>query len=222
MPTEPVASVREWRLASSVEDRAAGAVDVILRTAARSGCGRPPAATRTRCSRSSRGSRERSLYLRFHGIRAGRPRSSSSRSSTPTGPSAARSSGLAARRAAIVALANYVAAARPGTAEVGVRRRRRGAGPRHRHAAARAARRARRATRASTRFVAEVLAENRAMLGVFADAGFEIARELEQRRGRGALPDRARPRRFQARVEERDHVAVAASLRPFFAPRASP
>jgi acetyl coenzyme A synthetase (ADP forming)-like protein len=67
------------------------------------------------------------------------------------------------------------------------------------------------------RFVAEVLAVNSAMLTVFRDAGFEVSRTL----GGGEIEVRfpiATTERFRARVEERDHVAVAASLRPFFAP----
>ena len=67
------------------------------------------------------------------------------------------------------------------------------------------------------RFVAEVLPENAAMLAVFRDAGFEVSRTL----GGGEVEVRfpiASTQRFRARVEERDHVAVVASLRPFFAP----
>jgi acetyl coenzyme A synthetase (ADP forming)-like protein len=67
------------------------------------------------------------------------------------------------------------------------------------------------------RFVAEVLPENSAMLAVFRDAGFEESRTL----GGGEIEVRfpiAPTERFLARVEERDHIAVAASLRPFFAP----
>jgi acetate---CoA ligase (ADP-forming) len=66
-------------------------------------------------------------------------------------------------------------------------------------------------------FVADVLSENTAMLNVFRDAGFEESRTL----GGGEVEVRfpiAPTERFRARVEERDHVAVAASLRPFFAP----
>jgi len=68
------------------------------------------------------------------------------------------------------------------------------------------------------RFVAEVLPENAAMMAVFRDAGFEVARELD----RGAIEVRfpiAATETFRARVDERDHLAVTASLRPFFAPR---
>src|SRR2546428_214360 len=55
------------------------------------------------------------------------------------------------------------------------------------------------------------------MLGVFADAGFDVAREL----GGGEVEVRfpiAATDSYRARVDERDHIAVAASLRPFFAP----
>jgi acetate---CoA ligase (ADP-forming) len=68
------------------------------------------------------------------------------------------------------------------------------------------------------RFVAVVLPENRAMLSVFADAGFEVTRELEGGEVEVRFPIAA-TRTFQRRVEARDHVAVAASLRPFFAPQ---
>jgi acetate---CoA ligase (ADP-forming) len=67
------------------------------------------------------------------------------------------------------------------------------------------------------RFVADVMAGNRAMLGVFADAGFEITRELDGGEVEVRFPI-APTAGFRNRVEERDHVAVAASLRPFFAP----
>ncbi len=68
------------------------------------------------------------------------------------------------------------------------------------------------------RFVAEVLPENAAMLQVFRDAGFEVARELEGGEIEVRFPIAA-TETFRARVDERDHAAVTASLRPFFAPR---
>jgi len=68
------------------------------------------------------------------------------------------------------------------------------------------------------RFVAEVLPENSAMLAVFRDAGFEVARELSGGEIEVRFPI-APTAKFQARVDERDHLAVTASLRPFFAPR---
>jgi acetyl coenzyme A synthetase (ADP forming)-like protein len=66
-------------------------------------------------------------------------------------------------------------------------------------------------------FVAEVLPQNRAMLRVFGDAGFDITRKL----GGGEVEVRfsiAPSAAFRARVDERDHEAVGASLRPFFQP----
>ena len=66
-------------------------------------------------------------------------------------------------------------------------------------------------------FVAEVLAENSAMLSVFRDAGFDVARTTEG----GTVEirfDIAPTERSVATREERDHEAVVASLRPFFTP----
>ncbi len=68
------------------------------------------------------------------------------------------------------------------------------------------------------RFVAEVLPDNAGMLAVFRDAGFDVARELEHGEIEVRFPI-AVTETFQARVDERDHLAVTASLRPFFAPR---
>lgn len=66
-------------------------------------------------------------------------------------------------------------------------------------------------------FVAEVLPENSAMLKVFQDAGFEVARELEGGEFEVRFPIAA-TESFLARVDERDHRSVTASLQPFFAP----
>jgi acetyl coenzyme A synthetase (ADP forming)-like protein len=66
-------------------------------------------------------------------------------------------------------------------------------------------------------FVAVVLPENREMLTVFADAGFGVTR----RTARGEVEVRlaiAPTEAYRARVDERDHVAVVASMQPFFAP----
>ena len=67
------------------------------------------------------------------------------------------------------------------------------------------------------RFVAEVLADNRNMLGVFESAGFELSRELEGGEVEVEFPI-ATTEAYRERVEERDHTAVVASLRPFFEP----
>ena len=67
------------------------------------------------------------------------------------------------------------------------------------------------------RFVAEVLHENRSMLGVFERAGFELTRELADGVVEVQFPI-ALTERFELSVEERDHTAVVASLRSFFEP----
>ena len=67
------------------------------------------------------------------------------------------------------------------------------------------------------RFVAEVLPENRNMLGVFEAAGFELTREFEGGEVEVEFPI-APTEAYRERVEERDHTAVTESLRPFFEP----
>jgi acetyl coenzyme A synthetase (ADP forming)-like protein len=67
------------------------------------------------------------------------------------------------------------------------------------------------------RFVAEVLAENSQMLKVFEAVGFESTRRLES--GTVEVEFRIQPTEmYLERVDERDHLAAVASLRPFFAP----
>lgn len=68
------------------------------------------------------------------------------------------------------------------------------------------------------RFVAEVMADNRNMLGVFEAAGFALTRELEGGELEVQFPIAA-TEIYRQRVDERDHTAVTASLRPFFEPR---
>jgi acetyl coenzyme A synthetase (ADP forming)-like protein len=68
-------------------------------------------------------------------------------------------------------------------------------------------------------FVAEVIPGNTPMLRVFADAGFAQTRALEA----GVVEVRlalAPTQELLAQVDERDHIAVAASLRRFFDPQA--
>jgi acetyl coenzyme A synthetase (ADP forming)-like protein len=67
-------------------------------------------------------------------------------------------------------------------------------------------------------FLAEVMPDNRAMLRVFEDAGFAVSRRLEG--GTTEVRLEIEPTEsYRAAVDERDHVAVAASLQPFFSPR---
>ena len=68
------------------------------------------------------------------------------------------------------------------------------------------------------RFVAEVLPDNRAMLGVFEGAGLEVTRELDGGEFEVCFPI-ASTEQYRTRVDARDHLAVTASLRPFFEPR---
>ena len=68
------------------------------------------------------------------------------------------------------------------------------------------------------RFLAEVLPDNRAMLGVFEGAGLEVTRELDGGEFEVRFPI-ASTELYRSRVDERDHLAVTASLRPFFEPR---
>src|SRR5436190_13379509 len=67
------------------------------------------------------------------------------------------------------------------------------------------------------RFVAEVMPENRAMNGVFEGTGLEVTRELEGGEFEIRFPI-APTEKYRARVDERDHLAVTASLQPFFEP----
>ncbi len=69
-----------------------------------------------------------------------------------------------------------------------------------------------------TTFIAEVMPDNAPMLRVFEDAGFDVTRRLEG--GTAEVQLAIGPTAtYIARVDERDHVAVAASLEPFFNPR---
>ena len=67
------------------------------------------------------------------------------------------------------------------------------------------------------RFVANVQLDNPAMLGVFESAGLEVTRELDGGEFEVSFPIEA-TEQYRTRVDERDHLAVTASLRPFFEP----
>jgi acyl-CoA synthetase (NDP forming)/RimJ/RimL family protein N-acetyltransferase len=73
------------------------------------------------------------------------------------------------------------------------------------------------AERGVHRFDAEVMADNRRMLGVFSRAGFDVRRETAF--GEAHLELDIRPSdRLAERIAERDHRATVASLRPLLAP----
>src|SRR3954463_12036636 len=219
------ASVSERRLALSVEEQAAGAVDVILRdggtlrlrppagAGAALGWGPPGAADADAVPRFLEELSERSAYLRFHGIRR-LDRAVVESLLEPDWVETGSLAGWLGDR--IVGLANYVRLRDPVAAEaafvVADDEQGRGIGTRLLEQLA-----TRAAETGITRFVAQMMAENQAMLSVFAGAGFDVVRELEHGEVEVSFPI-APTEAFQERVEERDHVAVAASLRPFFEP----
>ena len=69
-----------------------------------------------------------------------------------------------------------------------------------------------------TTFVAEVLSDNSPMLRVFEAAGFDVSRRLDSGTTEVRLAIAPTPT-YRAAVDERDHVAVTASLAPFFQPK---
>ena len=73
------------------------------------------------------------------------------------------------------------------------------------------------ATAGIERFVADVMGDNAAMMRVFEDAGFGVSRALDRGIFEVTFPIEATDA-YRGHVEERDHLAVVASLRPFFAP----
>jgi acetyl coenzyme A synthetase (ADP forming)-like protein len=157
---------------------------------------------------------EHSRYLRFHGFPALGP--------TLVEPVVEpdwheRGALLASLDGRIVAVANWVRLRDPRAAEiaftVGDEFQRRGIGTRLLEQLA-----ARAAQAGIEEFVAEVMHENSAMLGVFRDAGFTVTRAGEG----GELEIRfpiAPTTGYREQVAARDHVAVRASLEPLFQPR---
>ena len=199
---------------SSTTTHASGATDVILRDGSTLRL-RPPAAEDADALLEFFSSlSDRSRYLRFHGFPALGPKLVE-----PVLEPEWRDRGalLASLDGVIVAVANWVRLRDPRAAEVaftvGDGYQRRGIGTRLLEQLA-----ARAAEAGIEEFVAEVLHENSAMLGVFRDAGFTVTRageggELEIRFPIASTSD------YREQVAARDHVAVRASLEPFFRPR---
>ena len=159
----------------------------------------------------------RSLYLRFHGF----PRLGPELAEQIVDPDWVDRGALVGTsvdegRERVVAIANYVRLRDPTVAEaafaVADEFQRRGIGTRLVEQLAERAGR-----QGIERIVASVLAENRGMLGVFEALGFELSRELAGGEVEIAFPITSTAL-YEARVDERDHVAVTASLRPFFEP----
>ncbi len=200
-------------VARAAEQQGYGAVDVILKDGGTLRLRPPVAADADAVLAFLEGLSERSLYLRFHGIR----RVDRALAESLLDPDWVETGSLAGWLGdRVVGIANYVRLRDPRSAEaafaVSDAEQGRGIGTRLLEQLAERA-----AATGVTRFVAEVMAENQAMLSVFTGAGFDVVRELEHGEVEVSFPI-APTEAFQERVEERDHVAVAASLRPFFEP----
>jgi len=157
---------------------------------------------------------QQSLYLRFHGFPALGPKLVES----VLDPNwQERGALLGSLNGRVVALANWVTLRDPCAAEVAFavadEFQGHGIGTRLLEQLAQRA-----AEVGIEEFVAEVMQENSAMLGVFRDAGFEVTRAGEG----GVLEIRlaiAPTSDYRERVAARDHIGVRASLDPFFRPR---
>src|SRR6266516_5236922 len=197
--------------------KSAAAVDVILRDGSTLRLRAPARSDAGALLAFFSGLSERSLYLRFHGIRR-LDNALAGQLVEPDWRDRGVLVGVVADGAGerVVAVAEFVRLRDDTSAEVAFavadELQGRGIGTRLLEQLARRA-----AEAGVERFVAEVLPDNRAMLGVFQAAGFEIARELDGGEILFRFPI-APTETFRARVDERDHLAVTASVRPFFAP----
>jgi acetate---CoA ligase (ADP-forming) len=200
---------------ASAAQRAVGAaVDVILRDGRTLRLRAPHEGDAEALLAFFSGLSQESLYRRFHGLPA-------------VGPQLVepflepdwteRGSLLGELDGEVVALAGYVRLRDPATAEaafvVADRLQGHGTGTRLLERLAALA-----ADHGIARFVAEVLPDNGSMLNVFAAAGFETTRELDQGVVEVSFPIAATAS-FLEHVDRRDHEAVRASLEPFFTAR---
>ena len=156
---------------------------------------------------------DRSRYLRFHGFPALGPKLVEPVVDPDWDDRGALVGSLDGRT---VALANWVRLRDPRVAEVAFtvddRFQRRGIGTRLLEQLA-----ARAAEAGIEEFVAEVLHDNDAMISVFRDAGFDVARVADGGEVEIRFPITPTTT-YREQVAARDHVAVRASLEPFFRP----
>jgi RimJ/RimL family protein N-acetyltransferase/predicted CoA-binding protein len=156
---------------------------------------------------------EDSRYLRFHGF--GRTDAAARADAEASGVD--RLALIGRHEGRVVAVASYDGLREPGVAEVAFavadEDQRRGIGMRMLEQLAALA-----AERGTHRFVAEVVGRNELMLGVFEHAGFAVRRRGSDGEVMVSL-DITLTKALQDRIDERDHVASIASLRPLLAPR---
>ena len=196
---------------------AGDSVDVILRDGGTLRL-RPPTAADTEALLDFyRALSSQSLYRRFHGLPSLRPQLVESLLEPDWTERGALLGALADEHGErVVAIGNYVRLRDPALAEsafaVADSEQGRGIGTRLLERLA-----SRAAEVGIERFVAEVLPENRSMLGVFERAGYELTRELAGGVVEVQFPI-ASTEQFELSVDERDHTAIVASLRSFFEP----
>ena len=201
----------------AVSTAAGDSVDVILRDGGTLRLRPPTSADSEALLEFYRALSSQSLHRRFHGLPNLRPQLVESLLEPDWVERGALLGALADEGGErVVAIGNYVRLRDPALAEsafaVADSEQGRGIGTRLLERLA-----ARAAAVGIERFVAEVLSENRSMLGVFERAGYELRRELAGGVVEVQFPI-ASTERFELSVEERDHTAVVASLRSFFEP----
>jgi acetyl coenzyme A synthetase (ADP forming)-like protein len=199
---------------SATATGAVTATDVILRDGSTLRLRAPAAEDADAIVEFFAGLSEHSRYLRFHGF----PALGSQLVESVLDPDwQERGALLGSLGGRIVALANWVRLRDPRSAEVAFavsdEFQRRGIGTRLLERLAAEA-----ADAGIEEFIAEVLHENSAMLGVFRDAGFAVTRAREGGEVEIRFPIAATGS-YREHVASRDHVAVRASLEPFFRPR---
>ncbi len=198
---------------SEIAAPASGATDVILRDGSTLRLRAPLAEDADALLEFFTELSDRSRYLRFHGFPALGPKLVEPVLDPDWDDRGALIGSLDGRT---VALANWVRLRDPRIAEVAFtvddRFQRRGIGTRLLEQLA-----ARAAEAGIEEFVAEVLHDNDAMLSVFRAAGFDVTRVADGGEVEVRFPI-APTTTYREQVAARDHVAVRASLEPFFRP----
>ena len=153
-----------------------------------------------------------SRYFRFHGF----GRTDTVARAAADAPGVDRVALIGCHQGRVVAVASYEGLREPGVAEIAFavadEFQRRGIGTRMLEQLAAIA-----ANRGIHRFDAEVMAANGLMLGAFEHAGFAVRRQVSSREVTVSL-DITSTEAVTQRIDERDHFASIASLRPVLAP----